>query len=72
MNYKSSRKTKIEPIGLFCRKTPYNSLEEAQDMIRYINETRVTREIRAYKCSICGFWHLTSRKEDGEKGGGGD
>jgi hypothetical protein len=30
-------------------------------MIRHILETRVGKEIRAYKCPVCGFWHLTSK-----------
>lgn len=61
MNRKYSGKIKPDPIELTCRKTIYNSKEEAEDMIRYINENRITRQIRAYKCSICGFWHLTSK-----------
>jgi len=51
----------IDPIQPSCRKAIYNSMEEAQDMIKHIKETRVVREITAYKCLICGFWHLTSR-----------
>ena len=39
----------------------YNSLEEAQDMIYYIKENRSVQELYAYKCMICGFWHLTSK-----------
>jgi hypothetical protein len=60
MVYKPKIKT-ISPLELPCRKKMYNSREEADDMIRYIMENRVAHEIRAYKCSICGFWHLTSR-----------
>jgi hypothetical protein len=56
MGYKIS----IEPP---CKKTIYNSLEEAQVMIQYINENRRVREIHAYKCTICGFWHLTSKSK---------
>jgi len=36
-------------------------MEEAQDMIRHITETRIAREIHAYRCPVCGFWHLTSK-----------
>jgi hypothetical protein len=61
MRYKHSEIKKISPIEPPCRKTIYNSMEEAQDIIRHINESRVVREIRAYKCSVCGFWHLTSK-----------
>jgi hypothetical protein len=50
--------TPLEPA---CKKTIYNSQEEAQDMINYIREIRTVRDIRPYKCNICGFWHLTSR-----------
>ena len=60
MSYKLTNKN-ISPVNPPCRKTIYNSLEEAQDMIRYISEKRGGREIRAYKCTVCGFWHLTSR-----------
>lgn len=61
MSYKHSDKKKIPPVDPVCRKTIYHSLEEAQDMARHINETRVVREIRVYRCSVCGFWHLTSK-----------
>jgi hypothetical protein len=61
MGYKFSNNKNIDPIGPACRKAIYNSPEEAQDMINYIKETRRVREIKAYKCTICGFWHLTSR-----------
>ncbi|MGD0583975.1 MAG: hypothetical protein ABR974_13640 [Bacteroidales bacterium] len=60
MSYKLTNKN-INPVNPPCRKTIYNSLEEAQDMIRYISENRGGKEIRAYKCTVCGFWHLTSR-----------
>jgi hypothetical protein len=52
----------VDPIEPQCRKPIYNSMEEAQDMIRYITENRVVKEIHPYKCTICGFWHLTSSK----------
>lgn len=61
MAYRTSKKRQITSVELPCKKTIYHSREEAEDMIRYINETRVTREIKAYKCDICGFWHLTSK-----------
>lgn len=51
----------IHPVEPPCKKKIYQSPEEAQDMITYINEKRVSKEIRAYKCQICGFWHLTSK-----------
>jgi len=61
MGYRQSYRRKIDPIEPPCRKTVYYSKEEAQDMIRYINENRVGKEITVYKCDICGFWHLTSK-----------
>ena len=61
MVYKNSNNKKIDPIEPVCKKAIYNSQEEAQDMINYINENRTSREIHVYKCNICGFWHLTSR-----------
>jgi hypothetical protein len=60
MGYKLSKKEKIPPVEPPCKKTMFNSFEEAQDMIMYIMETRVVQEIKAYKCNVCGFWHLTS------------
>jgi len=61
MKYKLSNTKKISPVEPPCRKTIYHSEEEAEDMIKYISETRKTREVRAYKCNSCGFWHLTSK-----------
>jgi hypothetical protein len=61
MGYKYSNIKKIDPIEPVCKKTFYNSLEEAQEMINYIKENRTSKEIHAYKCDICGFWHLTSK-----------
>lgn len=51
----------VNPIEPPCKKTMYNTKEDALDMVRYINETRTSREINVYKCDICGFWHLTSK-----------
>jgi len=61
MRYKKSDIKKISPIEPVCKKKIYYSQEEARDMISHIMETRVVREISAYKCTVCGFWHLTSR-----------
>jgi hypothetical protein len=41
----------------------FNSLEDAQVMINHIKENRIARDIYAYKCTICGFWHLTSKSK---------
>jgi len=61
--YNSSNKKSYDPIVPSCKKAMYSSLEEAEDMIRYINETRVTRELHAYQCSTCGMWHLSSKSK---------
>ena len=61
MKYRPFKKERIDPIDFPCKKEVYYTLEDAQMMIRHIEETRVTRKIRAYRCNVCGFWHLTSR-----------
>jgi len=61
MVYRTSKKKQIGPLEPPCKKTIYQSREEAEDMIKYIHDTRVTRDIKAYRCNICGFWHLTSK-----------
>jgi hypothetical protein len=61
MGYKLSNIKNINPIEPPCKKPIYHSPEEAQDVIRHIQESRVVREIRVYKCQSCGFWHLTSK-----------
>ena len=61
MGYKLTKKNNITPLGPSCRKTIYNSREEALEMIRYLNENRTGKEIRAYQCPVCGLWHLTSK-----------
>lgn len=63
MGYKISKIKKIYPIEPTCTKTMYNSLEEAQDIINYVRENRDSKEIFAYKCLSCGFWHLTSKSK---------
>jgi len=63
MAYKLSKNRKIDSVEPLCRKKTYNSPEEAQEMIRQIMETRVTRAIHFYQCPVCGLWHLTSRRE---------
>jgi hypothetical protein len=63
MGYTISGKRNVNAIEPSCKKTIYNSREDANDMIRHINETRSAKKIHAYKCDVCGFWHLTSRNE---------
>lgn len=63
MAYKSSNLKNIDPISPACRKTMYNSREEAEDMIRHIQENRVVRALHAYQCPDCGMWHLSSKSK---------
>jgi len=61
MKYKSVKMKKIDPILTPCKKTIYNSLNEATESINYLQENKSTKNLSAYKCTICGFWHLTSK-----------
>lgn len=63
VSYKSSYNKSVSPMGPGCRKAMYNSREEAEDMIRYIQETRFTKELHAYECPDCGMWHLSSKSK---------
>lgn len=60
MSYRSSKYKPVDSISSPCKKAMYQSREEAEDMIRYIQENRIVKELRAYHCEICGMWHLTS------------
>lgn len=62
MRYKSLARKNVNPFEPPCKKAIYHTREDAEDMIRHIAETRTGREIKAYRCDVCGFWHLTSRK----------
>jgi hypothetical protein len=61
MKYKPSRIRKIGPIESPCKKTIYNSSIEAKEAIAYLQENKHVKDLSAYKCSVCGFWHLTSK-----------
>jgi len=63
MAYKVSNNKSIDPITPGCKKTIYNSHEEAEDMIRYIQENRVVKELHSYQCMSCGMWHLSSKSK---------
>jgi YgiT-type zinc finger domain-containing protein len=63
MAYKASNFKSVRPIGPSCKKKTYNSREEAEEMITYIQETRYTRELHAYECPECGLWHLSSKSK---------
>jgi len=61
MAYRSTKYRSLDPIGPPCKKKMYQSLEEAEEMIRHIRETRVVKELHAYRCETCGLWHLSSK-----------
>jgi hypothetical protein len=63
MGYKTSNKKNVSAIEPLCRKPMYNSAEEAQDMIKYLKENKGVREIYVYRCTECGFWHLTKKSK---------
>jgi hypothetical protein len=61
MKYKPSRERKVFPIESPCRKTMYNSLADAKESMDYLLANKGVKELSAYKCTVCGFWHLTSK-----------
>jgi hypothetical protein len=61
MKYKPSPIRKIYPIESPCKKTMYSSLPEAKESIEYLQDNKGAKSLSAYKCSVCGFWHLTSK-----------
>lgn len=61
MKFKSSQVRKISPVESPCKKTMYNSFAEAKESIDYIKENKWVKELSIYKCTVCGFWHLTSK-----------
>jgi hypothetical protein len=60
VKYKLSKIEKIYPVEPPCKKTMYKTKADAQEAIKYVNEIRSV-ELNAYLCTICGFWHLTSK-----------
>ena len=63
MRYKSSRIRKIYPIESPCKKTMYNSLIDAKESLDYLQENKGVKDLSVYKCSVCGFCHLTSKSK---------
>jgi len=61
MKYKSPEINKIDPIQYPCKKTTYSSVNEANESIEYLKVNKWVKELSAYKCTICGLWHLTSK-----------
>jgi hypothetical protein len=56
-----SRKKRTDPVGLPCKKKMYDSLTEAEEAIAHLETTRWIKNLSAYRCTICGKWHLTSK-----------
>lgn len=57
---KLSKTGKITPIEPPCKKTIYTSQADADEAVKHLKEIRCI-ELSTYHCSICGFWHLTSK-----------
>ncbi len=55
---------KINPVGFTCKKKSYSTADEAWEAIEYIKENTYVRNLSAYRCSVCGLWHLTSKHID--------
>jgi hypothetical protein len=52
---------KIHPIEARCKKTIYDSFDDAKASADYLRENKGVKDLSVYKCTICGFWHLTSK-----------
>jgi hypothetical protein len=61
MKYKPSRLRKIYPIESPCKKTVNNSHIDAKESIDYLQKDKWVKGLSAHKCSVRGFWHLTSK-----------
>jgi hypothetical protein len=61
MKYKPTLIRKIYPIESPCKKAIYNSFNDAKESIDYLQENKGVKDLSAYKCLVCGFWHLTSK-----------
>jgi hypothetical protein len=61
MKYKPGPVRKTYPVESPCKKTMYNSLIEANEAIDYLQKNKYVKDLSAYKCEVCGFWHLTSK-----------
>ena len=61
MKYKASRIKKVDPLETPCKKIMYNSFSDAKESIEYLQDNKGAKALSAYKCTVCGFWHLTSK-----------
>jgi hypothetical protein len=62
MTFKISHLRNVYPVESPCKKTMYDSLADATETIEYLKENKGVKNLSAYKCTMCGFWHLTSAK----------
>jgi hypothetical protein len=53
---------KLQVARVVCKKVRYVNHASAQLMLDYLL-TQGRDERRAYRCFMCGGWHLTSRSE---------
>jgi hypothetical protein len=60
MKYRLSKNEKIQPLSPRCKKTIYDTKADALEAIKHVEGIRRI-ELSAYQCTVCGFWHLTSR-----------
>lgn len=56
------REYKQRVADLVCRKVRYSNRESAQLMLEFL-QSQGRDESRAYRCFMCGGWHLTSKSE---------
>jgi hypothetical protein len=58
----SDRNSQGDPQGMCYQKKCDTSVEFARQVVRHVYERRRTL-LRAYQCSICGYYHVTKREE---------
>lgn len=58
MKYKLTKREKIYPIEPPCKKTMYDSKEDAMEAMKFVMSDKWVK-LETYQCSVCGFWHLT-------------
>jgi hypothetical protein len=62
VKYKLTKTEKINPIEPPCKKTIYITQAEALEAIEHMKGIHRI-ELSTYQCSLCGYWHLTSKKK---------
>lgn len=61
MKYKIPENKKLHPIESPCKKTIYDTQDQAKEMIIYLKNEKGIKDLQTYQCHICGLWHLTSK-----------